>query len=397
MHNNKKAETMKKTILCVAACLAFVACEKSLPYQDVLYFTGTETTPETSLYVDGPTDVSFTVTSSSTVKEDTRVTVAIDPEGVNRYNTINGTSYQMLPAGSYALVDADVTIKAKSNVSSSFTLSVLSQDDFEDGVTYCVPFKIASTDGVAQPLKDGQYMYAIAKSVIHTKGVDFNRQGYLTVPSMMYKTSVSDLGACTMEIRVKPEGWSTTNPYISTLIGVEENFLLRFGDISCDNNQLQLAGRGVSITSKTHFNLNTWYHIAVVDDGNTARLYVDGELDTEVSSAGKDAINLASSWAGGFHIGYSADNGRKLDGILSEARVWNRALSPVELVNNQCIISDPVKAAQNDALLAYWKLDACETNAGTTVFKDLTGNGYDAILSSTYSFVEGVSCPILDK
>ncbi len=384
---------MKKVIIFAAAVLALAACKKSIAFEDVLYFTGTESTSETSLYVDGPAEASFTVTSSSVVPEDVKVTVMVAPEGVERYNTINGTSYRMLPANSYQLENAQVTILAKSNVSTPFTLNITSQDDFEDGVTYCVPFKISSTDGKAQPLKGAEYMYAVVKAVIHTTGVDLNQTGYLTVPSMLYKSSLSDMGACTMEIRVKPEGWQSRNPYISTLIGVEENFLLRFGDISCDPNQLQLAGRGVSITSQTHFDLNRWYHIAIVDDGSTATLYVDGVMDTQVSSAGKSAINLAWDWAGGFHIGYSSD-GRLLDGVISEARVWNRALSAVELMNNQCLVADPAKAAAEDALVAYWKLDQMD-EAGK-VFPDLTGNGYDAVPSGRYEVVEGVTCPILE-
>ena len=70
---------MKKAILFAAAILALAACKKSIAFEDVLYFTGTESSPETSLYVDGPTDASFTVTSSSAVGKDVKVTVAIDP------------------------------------------------------------------------------------------------------------------------------------------------------------------------------------------------------------------------------------------------------------------------------------------------------------------------------
>ena len=386
---------MKKVLNTLAVLALLTGCQKSIGYQDVLYFTGSEASSEVSLYVDGPTDASFTVTSSALAKEDVKVDVVIDEAAVDTYNQINGASFQMLPSDSYKLENGQVTIPAKGNVSSAFTLSIISQDSFEEGVTYCVPFKIKSASNGQAPIVGNEYMYAILKSVIHTTGVDFNQRGYLTVPTMLHKSSLSDMGACTMEIRVKPEGWQSRNPYISTLIGVEENFLLRFGDISCDPNQLQLAGRGVSITSQTHFDLNTWYHIAIVDDGSTARLYVNGVLDTEVSSAGKSAINLAWDWAGGFHIGYSSD-GRQLDGVLSEARVWNRALSAVELMNNQCIISDPKKAAAEDALVAYWKLDETVVKGTNTVFEDLTGNGYDAVISSSYAIVEGVACPILD-
>ena len=73
--------TMRKAILIAAALLALAACKKSIAFEDVLYFTGTESTAETSLYVDGPTDASFTVTSSSAVGQDVKVTVAIDPQG----------------------------------------------------------------------------------------------------------------------------------------------------------------------------------------------------------------------------------------------------------------------------------------------------------------------------
>ena len=59
---------MRKVVLFAAAVLALAACKKSIAFEDVLYFTGTESTPETSLEVDGPTEASFTGTSSSAVK-----------------------------------------------------------------------------------------------------------------------------------------------------------------------------------------------------------------------------------------------------------------------------------------------------------------------------------------
>ncbi len=43
-------------------------------------------------------------------------------------------------------------------------------------------------------------------------------------------------------------GWKTTSPFISTVMGIEENFLLRFGDVNIDPNQLQLAGGGYPAT-----------------------------------------------------------------------------------------------------------------------------------------------------
>ena len=205
-------------------------------------------------------------------------------------------------------------------------------------------------------------------------------------------TTVSDpnlaLEVCTMEIRVKVNAFQTSNPYISSLIGVEENFLLRFGDITCDNNQLQLAGQGVSITSKAHFDTNKWYHVAVVADGvkQTCDLYINGELDSS-TPMGSKGINLGQVYNSIFAIGMS-EKGRYLNGYVSEARVWGRKLSASELINGQCSIADPVKEAKENKLLGYWKLD--NVNQG----KDLTGNGYDGVMSGRVTFTEAnVRCP----
>jgi hypothetical protein len=191
-----------------------------------------------------------------------------------------------------------------------------------------------------------------------------------------------------MEIRVKANSWAGSNPYISSLIGVEENFLLRFGDISCDPNQLQLAGQGVSITSKAHFDTGKWYHVAVVADGikQTCDLYINGELDSSTPMGGK-GINLGKVYNSKFAIGMS-EKGRYLNGQVSEARVWGRKLSATELMNNQCAIADPVKEAKENKLLGYWKLDA--DNRG----KDLTGNGFEGYTHGSVSYTEAnIRCP----
>lgn len=382
-----------KTNKIIALPLIFIAmagCKKSVEAGiPSVWFTGTEEVPEMSIYVDGPTSAAFSVTSSTVATQDITIDVDVDPSAVETYNQKNGTSYQMLPSSSFNLSAKQTIIATNKAVSEPLSLNVTSMDEMEEGITYCVPLKIVNTSNNQEVLRTSEYVYMILKGVIHTTGSDFNQVGRYHVPSMMNSSALTDLDACTIEIRVKMDKFyaANANPGIATLIGVEETFLLRFGDISCDKNQLQLAGRGVSITSKTHFETGRWYHIAVVDDRNTARLYVDGELDTEVSSSGKSAINLADTWQDGFFIGDSCGN-RKMDGTVSEARVWERALSPVELTNNQCVIVDPAAAVKNDKLIAYWRLD--DTNKGT----DLSGNGYEAIPSNV-TFVSGVDCPYL--
>ena len=77
-----------------------------------------------------------------------------------------------------------------------------------------------------------------------------------------------------------------------------------------------------------------------------------------------------------------------MDGVVSEARVWNRVLSPIELVNNQCYV-DP----SSEGLVCYWRLDGLVDGK----FQDLTGNGNHGVPSnSNINWYEGLKCPIVD-
>lgn len=376
-------------ILLATATLFAAACQESLEYQDVVYFTGTENTAITSMYVEGPTALGLTVTSSAKLGSTVTVGVQVAPEALEAFNNANGTAYKMLPEGSYKLAETAFTIEAGKNVSIPVSFEILSMDDFEDGVIYCAPIRLTDTSNGMSVLEASRITYVVINQIITTKGPDFGQQHYISMPTMINNPMFSDMGACTMEIRVRMDKFyaASANPGIASVIGVEENFLLRFGDISCDKNQLQYAGRGASVTSSSHFNTDTWYHLAVVDNGTTLTLYVDGNVEGTVDSSGKSAINLAYDWMDGFHIGYS-ERGRLMDGVVSEARVWNRALSPIELVNNQCYV-DPA----SEGLVCYWRLDGLVDG----VFQDLTGNGNHGQPSTTnLTWYEGLKCPVID-
>lgn len=50
--------------LALTAAVLAAGCQKSLEYSDVVYFTGTENSNITNMYVDGPSSMGVTVTSS---------------------------------------------------------------------------------------------------------------------------------------------------------------------------------------------------------------------------------------------------------------------------------------------------------------------------------------------
>lgn len=365
----------------------FGGCRKGVDYHPVLFFTGTELVPETKFTIDGPASIGVSVTSSIKVAKDITVNIEVNPDLVNTYNEEKGTTYEFLPAGSYELESQAVVIKNGLNVSDPAKFSVLSLASFEEGVTYCVPITITATDGDIPVLEASRTTYLIIKRTIITKAAVLS-PNYFTVPSFQTTAALASVPKVTMECRVLVNQFTTANPFISSVMGIEENFLLRFGDVSIANNQMQLAGGLVNtkkfpVTSKAFFSVGQWYHVAVVYDGARMNLYINGVLDnyTDAESGG---INLTDSYSGGFQIGFSA-GGRKLNGYISEARVWTRALSATELQNNLCYV-DPA----SNGLLAYWRFNGDAAGNNVT---DLTGHGHTAVAASAISWVAGVRCP----
>ena len=371
------------------AALAAGACQESIQYADVVYFTGTENSPVTSMYVDGPSSMGITVTSSAKLASEMTVDVEVNGAAVDSYNAAHGTAYKMLPEGSYKLSASNLKIEAGKNVSLPVNFEILSMDDFEEGVAYCAPLTITGTSNGMKVLEASRTTYVLISQIITTKGLETRGNNYVSFPSITNNAMYHNMTACTMEIRVYMNSFysESSNPGIASVIGVEENFLLRFGDISCKKNQLQYAGRGASVTSKSQFNTKQWYHLAVVDDGTNLVLYVDGEIEGQVASSGKAAIDLAWDYMDGFHVGFS-ERGRLMDGIVSEARVWNRALNAIELENNQCYV-DP----KSEGLIGYWRLDSLDENGK---FVDMTGNGNHGTPNRAPAWSGDIKCPVID-
>ena len=149
---------MKKIFSIAAAVVALAGCQKSLEYRDVLYFTGTEDNPAVSMYVDGPASKNLTVSSSKVYDEDVNIAVTVDPSALEAFNAANGTSYQMLPEGSYQLSDNHFTIYAGTSVSAPVAFSIVSMDDFEEGVLYCAPVRLLAAAESIRPLRNGTYV-----------------------------------------------------------------------------------------------------------------------------------------------------------------------------------------------------------------------------------------------
>lgn len=118
-----------------------------------------------------------------------------------------------------------------------------------------------------------------------------------------------------------------------------------------------------------------WYHLAVVFDGGYVTVYVNGVEKLSRAYVGRTSVNLGAKHHNEedgsrvFWIGYSYEAQRYFDGVVAEARIWNRALTAEEIkAPNHFYFVDPA----SDGLIAYWKFDE---GAGTKVID--YASGYD--------------------
>lgn len=172
--------------------------------------------------------------------------------------------------------------------------------------------------------------------------------------------------------------------WIGSMFGIEARFLIRHGD-NTDNYQewelvyVDTENNEIKIKSAIDLPADVWTHIAVVFDGiaKTVTLYQDGKV------AASDAMNdntkdidltetYTNSWQTDvvqqFCLGRSYDNTRDFCGMMSEVRVWNRALSGDEINADGHFYS---VSPDSNGLVAYWKLD----DGDGYVIRDYTSNG----------------------
>ena len=161
---------------------------------------------------------------------------------------------------------------------------------------------------------------------------------------------------------------------ISSIMGIEQYCLLRFGDSGFPRQQLQFAVNEMKFPNANDGKLlqpGEWYHVAVTYDTETkaAIMYVDGKEQSRIDDYGNgEAINLGKQKKGDFmfKIGHSYgdpdDMSRQLNGEICEVRIWNVLRSQEEIYRNMYDV-DP----QTTGLKAYWKFNE---GKGNNIAKD---------------------------
>lgn len=125
---------------------------------------------------------------------------------------------------------------------------------------------------------------------------------------------------------------------------------------------------------------NTWYYLVVTYQGGVLRIYIDGVLNKEALFVSTDNIKSTTD-----DILIGAENppapSSLLVGSVGEIRVWNKALSPEQVL--VAMRGNP----SDDGLVAYWKMDG----EPTSVIYDSSSCGNDALVTGTLGKAAGNS------
>jgi hypothetical protein len=128
---------------------------------------------------------------------------------------------------------------------------------------------------------------------------------------------------------------------------------------------------GVSLVSASSIPMHQYTHVAATYDGSTAKLYINGVLDTS-----KSVGSPVSNSAGVLYLAHNPDrfdNTSAFKGVIDEFRIWNtaRTESEIQSTMNQSLDGN------EPGLVGYWKFD--EGQGDTTA--DATNNGNDGTIS----------------
>ncbi len=370
-------------IFLIAVLFIFNACQETEVHKDGLLMTGTSNDNLVKFAIDQlPSSYPVSVTATVPVEKSVNIKISVDTTLVEGYNAKMKTNYYPIPEGAYNLDNSELAIQAGKTISTNSFISVVNDENFVPGRVYLIPITIKSVDAGIDVLESGRTVFL---KVSRTLGF---HAPYVGNAAMAYQfllpNPIPSLPVYTWEVKIfatkfRASGASGTTRVCSfggSSASIEggaipdEGFkcdqnLLRFGEGTDDPDVLHVTTKQGKMSSNTHFALNTWYAVALVNDGKTLTLYINGEKDNSMTVAPYEyalygvQIGMPSS-------GYQSS--QLFYGRLSEMRLWNRALSAREIKANSCGV-DP----STMGLLSYWRMNEGE---GTN-FYDLSPSKRD--------------------
>jgi len=134
----------------------------------------------------------------------------------------------------------------------------------------------------------------------------------------------------TLEAWVNPSGWmSGAQTVIMKEGATAEAYLLAANNSTNQPMSAVTTGGEVSVGGNTQIPPNQWTHLATTYDGQNQSLYINGVLVNVMPQTG-----IPSTSTGALRIGGNSLWGGFYQGYIDEVRIYNRALSNAEIIND---------------------------------------------------------------
>lgn len=241
--------------------------------------------------------------------------------------------------------------------------------------TYYVATAYSYRDGAVESPKS-----APARNSVLFKQEDTNNVLSLNKQCLSSSSLLSTaLPQATIEFWIKPNSLAN-NQSIGQDWGSFLFTITASGQVQCGWN----TGSGSSdalnrvITAARSIKTGTWSHVALVVDNNTLTVYINGMKKGSTKSESYSGIPTLSS----FNIGTEKGT---FDGEIDELRIWDKALSQVEIFRNKGLAVANPTAQEN--LVAYYPMETYE-NGGQLYLKDYA-SGYDIALNAGKTVADG--------
>lgn len=140
---------------------------------------------------------------------------------------------------------------------------------------------------------------------------------------------------------------------------------------------------------------NVWHHAAATFDGTTVKLYLDGKLENSLVPGALPRSDTTQQAALGTMLTTTGTANGFFQGVLDEARVWNRALTQTEILTN---LNHQVTTGSG--LVARWGLNegtgtAVGDSLGTPANGTITGTGYTWVPGAPFNINLAPNAPTL--
>jgi len=366
----------------------FAGCSDDIENFDNQMFV-TDTTPAVVLMMATAEDETqeFTFSIPKPQDSDVTFTIAADANKVQTYKDLytDGTKeIEMVPSANYELATTQGVIRAGSLNSDPIAINFIGLSTMDDTKTYVLPITVTNCSiGVLGSQNTRYYVFQKGALINVVANLDDNalRPGNAWATPDKFR----NLTKLTCEALIYPYSLSGEGHEsgISTLMGIEGNFLFRFGDAGLASNILQIAtGSAGNFAVSRAVEENVWTHVAVTydSDAQEIKVYFNGSLVDTFTGVTKGPVDWSPEYsndndgkARSFWVGHSYSASRWFEGEMSEVRIWDKVLTPEE-INAENHFYAVLEPENEPNLLMYWKL-----NDGVDEIKDYSQYGNNGV------------------